>query len=243
MRIPAVRPPRDQPTRWSLVRRAVSGGEGALTALEEILAFYWYPLYAWARRRGWSEEDAADGVQSFLEKVCSTNLLASAREERGRLRSWLLKCFGHHLNDLRRYQGAQKRGGGQMHFSIDWEGVESVYLAEPALSETPEALYARTWAVSLMEEALQRLARHYAATNRTALHDAILPALEAPLEGMTYEDLAPSLGVTAVNLRTAVVRMRQRYRTILLELAAERLGITCEAALKRELCSILGGQA
>ena len=180
-------------------------------------------------------------VQGFLAKACSTNLLAAAREERGRLRSWLLKCFTRHLSDARDRSHAQKRGGGAVHLSVDWQGAESIYRAEPSLTETPETLYARAWAVSLMEEALQRLAAHYEKGGRAALHDALLPALETPLPDATYADLAPTLGMTPGAVRSATMSMRHRYRAILLELSAERLGITCEAALASELRALLGG--
>lgn len=209
----------------------------------EIFGHYWYPLYAWARRSGMTEPDAADGVQSFLEKACAENLLAAAREERGRLRSWLLKCFQRHLNNHYRRSTAQKRGGGAVHLSIDWQGAESIYKAEPALAESPDALYTRAWAVSLMEEALQRLAAHYQSTGRTALHDVLLPALESPPPDITFAEAGAALGMTSAALRTAAVRMRHRYRTILLELAAARLGITSEVALAAELRTILGGAA
>ena len=239
---PPLSVPSCQPTRWSLVKRAASGGDDGRSALGEILLHYWYPLYAWARRSGMSGEDAADGVQSFMEKACATNLLAAAREERGRLRAWLLLCFQRHLKDLRRHDRAAKRGGGAVHLSVDWQGAESIYLAEPAQTETPDALYARAWAVSLMEEGMMRLATHYETSGRGALHAALLPALEGPLPDSTFPETAASLGMTSGSLRSAAVRMRHRYRAILLELASERLGITNEAALAEELRVLLRGE-
>ena len=131
-------------TRWSLVARAAE----SLNALDELLAIYWYPLYAWARRRGHSPEDASDGVQSFLAKVCERNLMAQADAGRGKLRSWLLKSFTNHLATEHERAHRQKRGGDATHIHIDWTGAESAYLAEPTLASSPEALYARTWALS-----------------------------------------------------------------------------------------------
>jgi RNA polymerase sigma-70 factor (ECF subfamily) len=229
------------PTRWSLVRLAVTPGDAAQQALGAILSHHWYPLYAWARRSGMTEDDAADGVQDFLHKVCATNLLAQARAERGRLRTWMLTCFQNHLRAGRRRDQAQKRGGGTPLISVDWRGAESIYLNEPALREEPDALYTRAWAVSLMEEALVKLAAHYAASGRAALHEALLPSLEQPLAEQTYADLAPALGMSPGAVCTAALRMRQRYRAILLELAGERLGITHEVALAEELRSLLRG--
>ena len=222
-------------TRWTLVRRAVESHG----ALGELLPIYWYPLYAWERRRGFSPEDAGDGVQSFLAKMCERNLVAQADAGRGKLRSWLLKSFANHLATEHERAHRQKRGGDAAQIHIDWTGAESAYLAEPTLASTPDALYARTWALSLMEEALDRVATHYAETNRTALFDALLPALESPLPEDTYAEVATRLAMTPAALRQAAVRLRARYRRALLELAAARLGITCEAALEDELRALL----
>ncbi len=226
-------------TRWSLVHRAAAGDRSAPGALGEWLDIYWYPLYAWARRRGLSAEDAGDGVQSFLEKICAGNLLAHADATRGKLRSWLLKSFSNHLSSEDAKTRRQKRGGGAAHLHIDWTGVESTYLAEPALAVSPEALYARTWALSVMEEALDRVAAHYAETGRAALFEKLLPALEAPLPGETSSQAAAQLGMTGGAFRQATVRLRQRYRRALLDVAAVRLGITCEAQLEEELRALL----
>ena len=227
-------------TRWSLVRRAVVEGNAPRGALDELLAIYWYPLYAWARRGGRSPEAASDGVQDFLAKVCAQNLIARADAERGKLRSWLLKSFANHLATEHERATRLKRGGAAPHVHIDWTGAEAAYLAEPALTCSPDALYARTWALSLMEEALDRVATHYAETNRTPLFDALLPALESPLPEDTYAEVATRLAMTPAALRQASVRLRQRYRRALLDLAATRLGIACEAALEEELRALLG---
>jgi RNA polymerase sigma-70 factor (ECF subfamily) len=226
-------------TRWSLVKRAVGTGDAARDALGEILSHYWYPLYAWARRRGMKEEDAADAVQSFLQEVIAENLLARASEERGRLRALLLSAFQRHVRGLARRAGAQKRGGGAAHLTIDWQGAESIYAGEPALCEDPDTLYTRAWSVSLMEEAVVKLTAHYEETGRGALLAALLPALESPLPDTTYADIAPALGMTPGALRGAALRLRKRYRHILLELASVRLGITSEAALEAELRALL----
>jgi RNA polymerase sigma-70 factor (ECF subfamily) len=129
-----------------------------------------------------------------------------------------------------------------VHLSIDWQGAETIYLTEPALSESPEVLYARAWAVSLMEEALCQLTALYDRDGRGALCKVLLPALESPLPDTTFAEAAAGLGLTAGALRSAAVRMRQRYRRILLALAAERLGVTCEAALSEELRVLLTGK-
>lgn len=186
-----------------------------------------------------SEEDAADGVQGFLAHVCAKNLLAHAREERGRLSAWLLTCFGRYLSGQRIKERALKRGGGALHISIEREGAETLYQSEPQLAEAPAELYARAWAESLLEEALLRLSSHYASTGRAALFEVILPALDSPPPEASFAETAAQFGMTATALRSATQRMRNRYRSILLELAASRLGITSEAALHGELRALL----
>lgn len=229
-------PPSARPTRWSLVKRAISGGAD----LCEWISLYWYPLYTWARRSGWSPEDAADEVQEFLGRVCSRNLLANADPSRGKLRSWLLTSFGNHLSSSRARANCIKRGGGTIHFSIDLPAAERIYQSEGNPSLDAEQAYARAWALTLMEEALERLGADYERTGRSSQFDALLPALEAPFQGTTYHEVAERLGMTPAALRQASVRFRQRYRHILLDLAGERLGITDEALLEAELRALLG---
>lgn len=225
------------PTRWSLVRSAAADRE----ALGDWIGLYWYPLYAWARHKGSTSEDAADSVQGFLEKLCERGLLAQADPSRGKLRSWLLTSFANHLASAHRRDTRLKRGGGAVHLSIDWNSAESAYQADHPFASDAEALYARTWALTLMEEALDRLAEHFRDSGREALFEALLPALESPLPDSTYAEIAPSLGMSPAALRQAAVRFRQRYRRALLEIAARRLGISCEVRLQTELRELLGG--
>ncbi len=222
-------------TRWSLVRRAAI----VHTALGDWIGSYWYPLYAWARKRGASPEDAADGVQGFLARLCGNNLLAQADESRGRLRSWLLTSFSNYLAAEHAKTETQKRTVNLVAAGIDWASVEAAYSTDALESTSPDHVYARTWALTLMDEALDRVGDHYEKTGRWAMFEALLPALESPLEDVTYEQLAVPLGVTGAALRQSAVRMRQRYRRALLDLASARLGITSEAQLGQELRALL----
>ncbi|MEK0450395.1 MAG: hypothetical protein RL088_2663 [Verrucomicrobiota bacterium] len=164
-------------TRWSLVRRA-SGGAGPLG---DWIGFYWYPLYAWSRGRGASPEDAADGVQGFLEKLCARNLLAQADETRGKLRSWLLASFSNYLATEHTKSTRLKRGGIAERVRIDWGNVESAFATDLAADTQPDRVYARAWAITLLDEALERVGKHYEKTARQDLFAALLPALESPL--------------------------------------------------------------
>lgn len=224
------------PTRWSLVRRASVGGDD----LEEWISTYWYPLFTWARCQGWKPEDAADEVQDFLAKLCSGKLLAMADPARGKLRNWLLKSFQNHLVNSHERSRCLKRGGGRLHLSIDLPAAETIYQNGEAGMPDAETAYHRAWALTLMEEALDRLCRDHEQAGKRVLFDALLPALEEPLHGNSYAKLAATLGMSPAALRQAAVRFRQRYRRILMDLAGERLGITDEARLEAELRDLLG---
>jgi len=226
------------PTRWSVVQRALLGGE----PLNTWVGMYWFPLYAWARHRGMSPEDSSDQVQAFLHRLCRKNLLEQADPARGRLRSWLLRSFHNHLHSSARDARSRRRGGGAPHLSIDRKLAESVYLTEHnGAGFTPEQVYSRAWALTLMDEALESLATHYRNRGRDDLFEALSPALETPLPDVTSAEVAARFGMTPTAIRQTVVRMRQRYRRLLLETAGKRLGITCEARLAEELREMLSG--
>jgi RNA polymerase sigma-70 factor (ECF subfamily) len=224
-------------TRWSLVQRAAHGG-GA--DLNEWAQASWYPLYAWARHKDWSPEDAADAVQDFVGKICTNGLLQQVDPARGRFRSWLLAGFSNHLSSRRRHDMRLKRGGGMKHVPADEQSLEVFYQTDMAAVTDANQAYSRAWALTLMDEALARLADHYQAGGRGELFETLLPALEEPLAETTYQESAARLGLSGSALRQAAVRFRQRYRRLLLDVASERLGITCEARLAEELRELLG---
>lgn len=223
-------------TRWSLVRRACHGAR----AMDEWASASWYPLYVWARRKDCSPEDAADAVQEFLGKLCAGGLLAQADPSRGKFRSWILTGFTNHLRSRHARAARQKRGGGAEHLSIDPGDAEGFYQHDMAGFGDADKAYTRAWALTLMDEAMERLELHFKSSGREDLFAALLPALERPLPDSTYEETAASLGLSGAALRQAAVRFRQRYRRLLLDVAGERLGITCEARLSEELRELLG---
>jgi RNA polymerase sigma-70 factor (ECF subfamily) len=225
-------------TSWSLVKRATNGGQ----PLDTWIGFYWFPLYAWARHRGMKAEDAADSVQDFLLQICDRRLLGKTDPSRGKLRSWLLKSFSNHLINSHRREQRKKRGGGIPHLIIDWPNAEAAYLADHSHAMDLDTVYARAWAMTTIEEALDRLAAHYRQTGREPLFQVLLPSLEAPFPEKDHSDAAIRLGMTSQAIRQAAARFRQRYRRCLLDVAATRLGITCEARLHQELLDLLGGK-
>jgi RNA polymerase sigma-70 factor (ECF subfamily) len=208
--------------------------------LNEWARASWYPLYAWARQKNWSPEDAADAVQDFLGKICNNGLLKQVDPARGRFRSWLLAGFNNHLSSVCARAGRLKRGGGIKAATVDCHSLESFYLTDMASVADAGRAYSRAWALTLMDEALTRLADHYHAGGRGDLFEVLLPALEEPLAETTYQKSAAGLGLSGPALRQAAVRFRQRYRRLLLDVAGERLGVTCEARLAEELRELLG---
>ena len=201
----------------------------------------WYPLYVFARQNGCPPEDAADAVQDYLGKICTRRLLNQVDPARGRLRSWLLTGFTNHLSNMRARALRLKRGGGAIHLALDHHGLEIFYQTDMGHLCDADRAYSRAWALTLMDEALARLKDHYAADGRDDLYEALLPALEAPFSAATHQESVAALGLSAAALRQAAVRFRKRYRRLLLDVAGERLGITCEARLAVELRELLGG--
>lgn len=210
-------------TRWSMVLAAAGGApsEQADRALAELCAGYWYPLYAYVRRRGYDAEDARDLTQAFFARLLERQGLASADPARGRFRSFLLTALKNFLTSEWRRQAAEKRGGSAEVVSIDAADAERRYLAEPADTRTPEALYERRWALALLERAVADVRRGYADRGQTELFDALKVYLGRDAAAVAYADLSRQLDRSEAALRTALSRLRARWRTRVRELVAE----------------------
>ena len=142
-------------TRWTRVSRLRADPESAdaQRALADLCQAYWYPLYAFARRKGQSTEDAQDVTQGFFAKIVQGSFFASARATEGKLRSYLLTAFTRHMADEWDKSRAQKRGGGIEFVSLDFDDGERRFLAEPASSESLEQTFDRAWARRVLEQA------------------------------------------------------------------------------------------
>jgi RNA polymerase sigma-70 factor (ECF subfamily) len=208
------------PTRWSLV---VAAGDRASSegreALEALCRACWTPLYAFARRSGSSPADAQDLVQGFFATVLEKGSLAAADPERGRFRTFLIAAFRHHASHERERGRALKRGGGAPVLSLDAAVGESGYLAEPSDDRTPEALYERRWALTLLERSLDALREAYG--DRSALFEELRPHLVggAPLPALAAT--AERLGLGEGATRVALHRLRSRFRDVLRAVVAE----------------------
>ncbi len=211
-----------QQTRWSLIQRVQAGGDAAEIALGELCAAYWFPLYGWARRSGASPEDAEDVVQGFFSDVLRKQLFEKADSAKGRLRTFLLTAFRRYQRDAYVKANAQQRGAGRT-VSFDAVAGEEWYRAEEPGTATPDAFYDRQWAVTLLEQAVQRLGKEYARRGKGADFERLRPYLTAAGD-CGYEADAAVLGMTASAVKVAVHRMRERFREALRDEVASMQG-------------------
>jgi RNA polymerase sigma-70 factor (ECF subfamily) len=203
-------------TSWSLVARAGAPltPEG-FAALSTLSRRYWYPVYAFLRRRGASAADAEDLTQGFFARLLETNGLAAADPARGRFRSWLLACVKNHVANARDRDRAEKRGGGMTLESFDAAEAQRRYGAEPAHHLTPERLYERRFALALLEGVLAELRAQYARGGKERLFVALQGRLTGGADERSYEEVAAELGTSAGTVRTAASRLSERYRALL----------------------------
>ncbi len=203
-------------THWSVV---LAAGHGDTTrageALSHLCETYWYPLYAYARRRGSSPHDAQDLTQEFFARLLAGNWLAGAERDRGRFRSFLLSAMKHFMANEWNKARTEKRGGGQTILSLNDDTAESRYRLEPVEQTTPESLFERRWALTLLEGVLARLEEEYRQDGRHAWIAAMRPALTTDRGALNYAEMAETLGITEAAARVAVHRLRQRYRQLI----------------------------
>ena len=202
-------------TQWTMVLHA-GGGDPASThdALAQLCQSYWHPLYSYARRRGNSPADAEDLAQGFFARLLELNSLAQVQREKGKFRSFLLASFNHYLSDEWDRERAQKRGKGRV-VSLDASLAEVSFSREPADALTPEKLFDRKWAMTLLDSVVQRLQHEYESAGRRTLFMALRFSIADGKSGEPYATLSAELGLSEPALRVAVHRLRQRYRQLL----------------------------
>ena len=209
-------------THWSVILAATrSDTPRAQAALARLCQTYWYPLYAYVRRRGYSPYDAQDLTQEFFARFLEHNWLAQADRERGRFRTFLLAALGHFLANEWDKARAQKRGGRVEFVPLQLESAETRYGAEPADQRTPEQSYDRRWALALLEEVLHALREEHLAAGTVVLFDTLKPCLVGDREAQPYAALGAQLGMTEGAVKVAVHRLRQRYRQLLRDAIAD----------------------
>lgn len=205
-------------THWSLIVRAGQNDPvAAHQALNELCRNYWYPLYAFVRRQGFSPADAEDLTQSFLAKLLEKNYLADVRREKGKFRSFLLMAIKRFIGHEHERQHAQKRGGHQQVVSIDQDTAESRLSLEADRHLEPDVFFERQWAVALLEHVMLKLSEEYLATGRAKLFESLRDCIARYESALPYADIATHLHLTEPAVKMAVSRLRARYREILRE--------------------------
>ena len=208
-------PPVFASTHWSVVLKAGRGDQPeAHECLEKLCSIYWSPLYAYARRRGYSEADAKDLTQAFFAWVLERNWFNRADQDRGRFRSFLLTSMSHFLANEWDKAMAQKRGGGQI-VPLPTLGSDTKLCWEPADRDTPEQSFERRWALTLLDHVMNRLRSDYEGQGKAELFTQLKPCLLGERSAQPYADLARQLSMTEGAIKVTVHRLRSRYRELL----------------------------
>ena len=211
-------------THWSVV---VAAGRRSSPQAQEALATlcrtYWYPLYVFIRRQGFSADESQDLTQEFFARLLEKHFFAQVDQEKGRFRSFLLAACKHFLSNERDRARAKKRGGGRELISINIEDAESRYRLEPADELTPQKLFERRWVMTLLDQVLVMLRNEFVQDGKEAQFDYLKVFLTGDKNQTSYREAAEKLGVTESAAKVAAHRLRKRYRELLREEIAKTL--------------------
>lgn len=191
------------------------GSQQADMALEELCRTYWYPLYVYVRRQTPTREDAEDLTQAFFARFLEKNYLAGLNSERGRFRAFLLAALKHFLANEWDRANRQKRGGGVATVPLDWQNADTRYQIDPPDNLSPDKLYDRAWAVTVLERVLTRLRGESTAEGKAELFAQLKPFLMIGKSAIPYAQVAETMKLTEGAVRVAVHRLRGRYRELL----------------------------
>jgi RNA polymerase sigma factor (sigma-70 family) len=215
---PGRRRSRFDTTHWSVVLSA--GGERsslADSALTTLCETYWYPLYAYVRRQGYDADEAKDLTQAFFLRFLENKDVRTVRRERGRFRSWLLASIRHFLLNQSKHQRTLKRGGGQVALSLDFERAEGQFRHEPHDLATPDRMFDRRWALTLLNHILRQLQREWEDAGKGGTFQTLKACLTGDTPHGGYAELGQGLGVTEGAVKVAVHRLRRQFRRLLQE--------------------------
>ncbi len=230
-------------THWSVVLTAAqTQSPEACEALETLCAAYWYPLYAYVRRKGYSPPEAEDFTQEFFARRVVTKLIfRNVRPGEGKFRTWLLNSLQNMLCNEWDRQHAQKRGGNQPHVPVNLQDAEGRYLVEPAHDLTPEKIYERTWAMTLLDRALEELRASYEKAGKVELFGELKCFLPGALSTQPHAEVAARLGKSEEAVKMAVSRLRQEYGRVLKDEIKRTVSSPEEAQSElRHLLAVLG---
>ena len=211
-------------THWTVVLAAGrSRSPQAARALEELCRTYWFPLYAYVRRRSHTKEDAEDLTQAFFTRLLEKNSFADLDSEKGKFRAFLLASLKHFLANERDKEHAQKRGGGAVPLSLDWQTADTKFQVTDATEPSPDKAFDREWALALLAKVIDRLQAECVADGKAKLFEQLKTFLTAGQAESAQRDVALSLGMEEGAVRVAVHRLRKRYRQLLRDEIANTL--------------------
>jgi len=204
-------------THWSVVLTAQGESRSAHEALEKLCRMYWRPIYSFLRRQGVGPTEAEDITQGFFAQLLERRSFGAVRKEKGRLRSFLLASLKYFLADEQRRAMAIKRGKGQRLIPLEELHADERSEMEPADPLTPEMIYERRWALTVLERVINRLKDEYRAAGNVALFDSLKQLLPDEPGAPSQAEIAARLGMTENAIRQAFYRFRQRYQSLLRE--------------------------
>ena len=226
-------------THWTVVlaagQRHTPQSDGAL---EELCRTYWFPLYAYVRRRGHTKEDAEDLVQAFFARFLEKNYLAGLNAERGRFRAFLLASLKHFLINEWKKARRLKRGGGEKLLALDWETADTQFQVAATDEPSPDKAFDREWALALLAKVIERLQQECAAEGKAQLFAQLKIFLTAGKGALSHADAAKNLNLDETTVRVAVHRLRKRYRVLLRKEISQTL--TDESQVEEEMRALFG---
>ena len=226
-------------THWTVVlaagRRHTPQSDDAL---EELCRTYWFPLYAYVRRRGHTREDAEDLVQAFFARFLEKNYLAGLNAERGRFRAFLLASLKHFLINEWKKSQRQKRGGGEKLLSLDWQTADTQFQVAATDEPSPDKAFDREWALALLAKVIGRLQQECAAEGKAQLFAQLKIFLTAGKGSLSHADAAKNLNLDETAVRVSVHRLRKRYRVLLRQEISQTL--TDESQVDEEMRALFG---
>lgn len=202
-------------THWTVVLSARNQDSPECEkSLEALCRAYWYPLYAYIRRRGYNPHDAQDLTQEFFACLLQKNYLDAVDPHKGRFRTFLIVALQRFLANEWDRACAQKRGGGHIHLSLDATEAEQFYLAEPATELSADRIYERRWALTLLDRTMARLRLEFSAAGKLADFERLKVFLTAETANPAHAELAQQMGTSEGSARVAVHRLRKRFREV-----------------------------
>ena len=226
-------------THWTVVLAAGKRrSPQADHALEELCRTYWFPLYAYTRRRGHTKEDAEDLTQAFFARFLAKNYLEGLSAKHGRFRAFLLASLKHFLiNEWKKTQ-RQKRGGGEKLLSLDWQTADTQFQVASTAEPSPDKAFDREWALALLAKVIERLRAECETGGKSKQFEQLKIFLTAGKGALSHADAAKKLGMDETAVRVVVHRLRKRYRQLLRDEISQTL--TDPAQVDEEMRALFG---